>query len=425
MPITARGSLGQCVFRVALAGAVVAAVSLTVSEGPVAATPVRAAVPAMTWRVLPATAAWSVPLKILNNGTVVGNENADNEPTAPAPLSGGSAWEWSRGRFRLLGARNAQASTAFDVSSNGIVAGSVLVPAPGGHSQNVAVRWVAGHAVAVLPGDTADSWATAVNTRGDVLVDYQDGPVLVSTELITATARYTLLPQLLSSTMQTGISVNSRDEAIVRALGTYATGSDWDWRRGTATEIPDYMSGPGSNACISSITDTGYVAWSSYDSTLQRSRAWVRHDGSDTPLPDSGLWAEVACNPQAVNAEGDAVGMIGTPGGTRQAVLWRHGTLIPLVTDPLEDSQAIAVNDHDEVVAEESPAQGGAGQWFLWVAGHRLALPVPTGFSSVTPTAMNKLGQVVGYATRDDANGSPEGSRAVVWTRSPAVRSEY
>jgi hypothetical protein len=422
MPITARGSLGRSAFRVALAGAVAAAVLLTVRDGPAAATPVRAAAPAMTWRVLPATAAWSVPVKILNNGTVVGNENEATEPTAPAPLSGGSAWEWSRGRFRLLGARNAQASTAFDVSSNGIVAGSVLVPAPGGQIQDVAVRWVAGHPVTVLPGDTANSWATAVNTRGDVLVDYQNGPVLVSTDLVTATARYTLLPQLLSSTMQTGISVNSHDEAIVRALGTYATGSDWDWRDGTATEIPDFMSGPGSNVCISGITDTGYVAWSTYDSTVQRDQAWVRHDGSDTRLPDRGLWAVVACNPQAVNDRGDAVGLIGTPDGILQAVLWHDGTVVPLVTDPLEDSQAIAVNDHDEVVAEASPAQGGAEQWFLWVAGHRLTLPVPTGFQSVTPIAINDLGQVVGYATRENANGLPESSRAVVWTRSHAAR---
>jgi hypothetical protein len=395
---------------------VAAAVLLTAGDGLAAAAPVQSAAPVMRWRVLPATATWSVPLKILNNGTVVGNENEDTEPAAPAPLQGGSAWEWSPGRFRLLRARNAQASTAFDVSSNGIVAGSVLEPAPGGQSQNVAVRWVAGHAVPVLPGDTADTWATAVNTRGDVLVDYQNGPVLVGTDLVTATARYTLLPQLLSSTMQTGISVNSHDEAIVRALGSYATGSDWDWRDGTATQIPDYMSGPGGNACISGITDTGYVAWSSYDPALQRYQAWVRHDGSDTRLPDGGLWAGLACNPQAVNDGGDAVGMIGTPTGTWQAVLWHDGTLVPLVTDPLEDSQAIAVNDHDEVVAEASPAQGGAGHWFLWVAGRRLALPVPTGFDSATPTAINDLGEVVGYATHDSANGSPESSRAVVWT---------
>jgi uncharacterized membrane protein len=110
--------------------------------------------------------------------------------------------------------------------------------------------------------------------------------------------------------------------------------------------------------------------------------------------------------------------MIGLPGQSFHAVLWRKNTVVTLGTDPPGvSSEAIAVNNNDTVVAESHPTGTLAPPIpFLWIAGHRLTLPVPTGFDSVTATGINDRGQVTGYATRDDARGNPESSRTVVWT---------
>jgi uncharacterized membrane protein len=407
---TRRAALGSL-----LAVPILLAATIQGTESATAATDARvAAAVSVAWRLLPGTGASSEPVGILPDGSVVGNDSTS---------AGSRAWLWSpaQGRRELPrdGAPDSQASAAAD---SGAVVGhlgpTATLPAGG------PVRWWGtGRPRPLEPADgqaQAQDEAQAVNNRGDALVMRPTQYPPTNVALVTVTGQRTeVFPGL--GWVQTGVSINDRREAVFDAIGAGYNGSVYIWRDGAAHSLPARFVRFFPPPCVSRLTDTGFLAWSGLDTSgVPRYRAWLHHGDTDTALPDGGAAeSQVACDTGAVNDLGHAVGTINpTSADPSRAVLWRGGNPIDLGLLPGgQASHSIALNNLDTALASSTDASGSVIP-FIWVAGHRLPLPTPTGYRQIVATGLNDLGQVVGTAERLGPDGSPV-TRTVVWTIAP------
>ena len=170
------------------------------------ATSASEAAPGVETRLLPASAAWSVPVEILETGAVVGNDAAAGTLYGQddVSLEGNTRpWVWTgRGR-RDLDLAGRPSGAVIDVAETGVAVGSVSQAADVG-TRSLAVRWnAAGTPSLLLPEITGDTVAQDVNLRGDALADaYVPDPAgsvgFFQVELVTAAGeRRTVAPNPL------------------------------------------------------------------------------------------------------------------------------------------------------------------------------------------------------------------------------------
>jgi hypothetical protein len=387
--------------------------------------------PRVETRLLPATAAWSVPVEILESGAVVGNDAAagtfygDDEVSLDGDVR---PWVWTGRARRDLDLAGRPTGTVIDVAETGVAVGSLSQLTDAG-TRSLAVRWnAAGTPSVLLPDVAGDTAAQDVNLRGDALVDayLPDQAAFSQVELVTAAdGRRTIAPNVLTYAK----SLNTRREVLYTTYGAGGALGSGYWRDGVATPLP-----AGSfrePMCLSELTETGFVAWR--NRTFQGGVGGVLRaaDGTERLLPvaadrvvDIGCRSGGQAGEDVVSERGHVVGTtypdIDHFPGPSRAVLWR-GAGLPVelgALGPDTDSAAVAVNERDHVLAHSIAA---GQQWpvvrrpFLWRAGQALELPVPAGFDRVIGIDLNNRGQVLGIAVRD-GEGVPAQVRAVVWT---------
>jgi probable HAF family extracellular repeat protein len=113
-----------------------------------------------------------------------------------------------------------------------------------------------------------------------------------------------------------------------------------------------------------------------------------------------------------LNDRGDVVGTSITAEGEGHAFLWRDGEMIDLgslgATDSYPASEAVAINNHGQVVGHASD------HVFLWENGRMTDIGVLADESRSRPVDINDRGQILGWASFDDWP-----TAAVLWTAPP------
>jgi probable HAF family extracellular repeat protein len=131
----------------------------------------------------------------------------------------------------------------------------------------------------------------------------------------------------------------------------------------------------------------------------------------------------------AINNRGWIVGWSNreiNPEGTPpdHAVLWRDGTLVPLVPDAFL-SRAFDINDAGVVVGVMLGGSPLRGRGFMWDRGRLTPLGPPEGWdpasSSLTASGINARRRVVGYGSVSDFDAGIFEFRAVLWQRAGVV----
>lgn len=418
--------------RTAAIGMALGTALVTVAGTAAPAVPANGAAPQVRTRVLPASAAWSVPVEILESGAVVGNDaDAGTLYSGGDVRLSGNTRPWvssSRGR-RDLDVVGRPSGVLVDAAETGVSVGWLTEPAGFG-IRRVAVRWdAAGTPSLLLPEITQDTAAQDVNLRGDALVDVTvadpDLGDLSEVELITAAGeRRTVVPDTLAY----GRSLNTRREVLYTLYAAGGSLGSGYWRDGVRTPLS--ASSFREPICLTELTETGFFAW--------RNRSYGEGDrgvlraanGTERPLPvPAGRVLDLACadgqgGEDVVSEWGHVVGTtypdIDHIPGPSRAVLYR-GPGQPLDLGALggdTGSAAVAINERDDVLAQSFPVgdQGPVlGRPFLWRAGQAIELPVPAGFDRAVGVDLNNRGQVLGVAVRF-APGEPSQARPVIWT---------
>jgi len=394
----------------ALAAVLTAAPTAAVAAGP------------GTWtaQVVPSTAAVSQPRFLFDSGQVVGVDLAATQFT-------GQPWRWSAatGRRDLSLGGGTSASIADAAEPAGVVGTTQRLDPTGTTLLQTAVRWVGQGAVPLLPGVTDPTSSAATNHAGDTVV-YTSSPATgITASLVPRTGAPEPLP--LFAQLQSVVSMND-DRAMVvfsRGPGTIGPGSFSVLRDGQSFDLQlngvrDFPS------CVTSITESGYVAGSRYlFGTLNRESV-IWRDGVRTLLPGAeGLDAVVACTRHGVNEAGHVVGTL-TPTPPRpgepvpvtvpRAVIWRDTVATVLATDTATRTvRPVAVNDRDVVVATVDDPTGASepGPALFLPDGRRVDLPAPAGLSDVRALDVNECNVVLGTATRTTRTGTR--TVTVVW----------
>jgi uncharacterized membrane protein len=276
---------------------------------------------------------------VSSTGVVVGQRLMDTGEAVPATTgSTGSS------KFKKLKASSAGGS-ALDVNASGTAVGKINVASDdtycGDFRKSVLpVLWAADGKRTDLPtGDYANGRADAINDKGEIVglitnVDsevqpahWQDGAV---------EALPLLQPESLGGN---AYAINASGVIVGSCFSVDATGYPSDfatiWQDGAAAEL-DLLDGIGSVAY--GINDDGLIVGSiiftEADGT-QRQAAIEWQDGEATELPT--VKGAVSSVPFAINASGDAVGMVQSADG-QQAVAWIDGDLV-LVSDLIPDAK--------------------------------------------------------------------------------------
>jgi probable HAF family extracellular repeat protein len=115
----------------------------------------------------------------------------------------------------------------------------------------------------------------------------------------------------------------------------------------------------------------------------------------------------------AINDNGQAVGIAGCVTGNLYAVLWQNGTPIDLgnLGSPVF-SLAIAINNRGQIIGQ-SALKDSTFRAFLWQDGVMTDLGSLPGLPTAQPDGINNQGQVVGFS--EDANGDNSSSVAWIW----------
>ncbi|MEY9964136.1 hypothetical protein ABIA33_002178 [Streptacidiphilus sp. MAP12-16] len=115
----------------------------------------------------------------------------------------------------------------------------------------------------------------------------------------------------------------------------------------------------------------------------------------------------------AINNHADIAGFFTGAGGTVDGYLLRHGRLTTLAFPGASMTQALGVNDSDEVVGVYQVGSGNAAKThgFTWTSGHGFGtVDDPNGVGATTVNGVNDAGALVGFYT--DAAGNTDGMLA-------------
>jgi len=128
-------------------------------------------------------------------------------------------------------------------------------------------------------------------------------------------------------------------------------------------------------------------------------------------LPPFGGSAAVA---NAINDNGDAVGISGCITGNLYAVMWRHGSPIDLGSlGGAAGNFAFDINNRGQVIGQSDLPGDTLHHGFLWQNGAMADLGNLPGLPTSQAAGINNQGQIVGFS--QDASGDDDTAVAVLW----------
>jgi hypothetical protein len=381
-------------------------------------------------RLLPARAPVALPLEILDNGVVVGQDVTLPDVTY-------RPWVWRPGRGRQdLGVGEHASGQVLDASLTGSIVGSTFGYTADGNYLSTPVRWdAAGRAVPLLTGDEyANGQAVSTNLRGDALVNtgiYVQGDPNPLQQAVRLVSRSGAVTPVEVGPTPAGIGVNTRRQ-VTASTADYGDGNPmpriqyWLWRRGTNTELPS----PGlpGNSCYSRPTESGWIV--GYYSTPPVEvgpyvSVLIAPDGTRREVPGTPALTRppLDCTaPGGINERGHVVLAHTTATNRLQPAIWRDGVVEDIPLPPgARDATARALNERDDVVVNATfdASEDGTGSYgvtFVRRAGRWIPLPLPAGYWTSYGIDITNDGRVLGVVTARPGTDGYGHRRAVVWT---------
>jgi probable HAF family extracellular repeat protein len=345
------------------------------------------------------------------------------------PVQQAFVWEKGTMGMRDLGVRfGGPGSWAVAINERGEVVGAAETKAveESGHHATHAFLWQKGvvRDLGTLPGGTSSS-AVAINDRGQVVGVSCSETGTACRAFIWQNGTLTDLGTLGGDDTQP-VDINERGQIV----GTATTGKmganrspirhAFLWQDGKMTDLGT-LGGPRSWA--SAINDRGQVVGQANTTAKSKggSNPWLM----GMPIAHAFLWQNGKMrdlgtlggeysNADAINAQGR---VIGDTGG--HAFLWRDGKTTDLGTLPEQTtSEAVAINERDQVVGTTYDDERTRSRAFLWQNGTMTELPSQNqGFPDSQAVAVNGNDQIVGQRW---ARTKPlHVARAVLWTLKP------
>jgi hypothetical protein len=272
-------------------------------------------------------------------------------------------------------------SFAEDVNLWGTVAGT------GGPTGGQAFTWRPGRLRLLDPPNPGpSSVANAVNGRGDVLVQTNNGSRLLSH------GRWREFPDTY------GVALNDAGDVLLHAPLSQDLADPNRallWRRGRLIELVPPGTPPDSAIFGTALNDAGQVLLRVYTGALDRPLgAYVWSRGNFVPLQLSQPLDNI--EPRLLNDRGQVFGQIGPPNGPWPLAVWdRSGR--PTVLPSPEGSIGVDVGDANGLgqLAGTAAFPDGRDRITLWTAGRPKLLPDIPGYSRRGgPVVINDLGQI-------------------------------
>ena len=200
-------------------------------------------------------------------------------------------------------------------------------------------------------------------------------------------------------------TLDPNGEDFCNGLGTFLICLPFVWKKGVMTALPTLG---GTNGQALGINNRGQIVGQAETPNVDpcspfalqvEAVVWRDHQ-IEQVLPPLGGTVAVA---NAINDNGDAVGLSGCITGNVYAVLWQHGTPINLGTlGGVFGNIPFAINNRGQVIGQSDLPGDTLHHGFLWQNGVMTDLGGLPGLPTTQADDINNQGQVVGVA--QDAN---------------------
>jgi probable HAF family extracellular repeat protein len=338
-------------------------------------------------------------LDVNERGQVVGKADTVFRAARIDVIQHGFLWE--NGTMRDLGTLGGPDSEAVDVNERGQVVGTADTrEREGGYPIRHAFLWRNGKIRDLGPIRRRDSEASGINNRGEILIHQDQADAFKESVFLWVNGSIRALPP---DKQHTSASIDDRGR-VIGVSGMWKGEKDWLWQNGEYTEL---------NFRPSDINTRGQIVGTGPSGDWSKAVKWT--DGRMeilTPPTRSRTLGSMTPAPASINDSGLVVGNF-VPKGLRSThpCLWRgtQGQEISLPTGAVSGT-VHAVNNSGQVLGEARMRAANDHHAFVWENGTATDLGTLGGRYSEA-MAINENNQIVGSATTKSGQ-----THAVLWT---------
>ncbi len=316
-------------------------------------------------------------LAINNSGHVVGTSNTSGNATTHAV-------SWKQGALTDLGVAYGQASYAYDINSQGQIAGysfgAALGSGGGPVFKGVATLWAGGNTVALSNEGFAGAFGYGINESGVVVGTVSNAGSTSAAKWVGDS--FVLLGSLGGASG--AAAINSAGDTVGWSYSEGATSFSATYWSGSTASALQRLSGTTGASSAESINDSGtIVGYSALTPGGSGSIATVWFGGVAQALESLGGQTSAA---NSLNEVGDIVGYSESVDGIVQAALWSGGKITNL-NDLLDDASLQAgwhldtaqdINDYGWIVGTASNARLGIYSAAFLLARESHDVPEPS-----------------------------------------------